>query len=118
MAAIATYDLDDLNQGATYSKQFVWKDGSGTPVNLTSYTARMQVRQSVSAPDVLLELTTENGRISLGGALGTINLTLTAAVTAPIAWRRGRYDLELIAPDGAVTRFLEGQVVVSREVTR
>lgn len=117
MAAVAEYDLE-FNQGASYTKTFTWKDGNGVAVNLTSYTARMQVRQSISATEVLLELTTENGRLTLGGSAGTIVLTLTPAVTEAITWRRGRYDLELVAPDGAVTRFLEGQIVVSREVTR
>ena len=117
MAAVAEYDLE-FNQGASYTKTFTWKDGDGVAVNLTSYTARMQVRQSVSATEVLLELTTENGRLTLGGSAGTITLALTPATTAGIVWRRGRYDLELVAPDGGVTRFLEGQIVVSREVTR
>lgn len=117
MSAIATYDLE-INQGATYSKTFTWKDGAGEPVNLTAYTARMQVRRGVSDETVLLELTTENGRLTLGGVAGTVSLNLTPTVTAAIDWRRGKYDLELVAPDGSVTRFLDGQVVVSREVTR
>lgn len=117
MAALVEYDLE-INQGASFSKTFAWKGGDGLPVSLTFYTARMQVRQSATSPDVLLELTTANGRIALGGALGTVTLSLTPAVTELIEWRRGKYDLELVAPDGGVMRFLEGQVSVSREVTR
>lgn len=112
-----THDFE-IEQGASFRLQFAWKDGLGAAVDLTSYTARMQVRASTSAPDVLLELTTENGRIALGGSAGTVTLTLTPVVTAGLDWRRGKYDLELIAPDSSVTRFLQGQVSVSREVTR
>jgi hypothetical protein len=111
------YDLEFL-QGETYTKQFIWKDSAGTAVNLTGYTARMQVRQSKASDTVLLELTTENGRITLGGAAGTIDLNLTATTTAAITWRRGLYDLELVASNGVVTRLLEGEVTVSKEVTR
>jgi hypothetical protein len=111
------YDLEIL-QGETYTKQFIWKDSAGTEVNLTGYTARMQVRQSKASDDVLLELTTANGRISLGGAAGTIDLNLSATVTAAITWKRGLYDLELVASNGVVRRLLEGEVTVSKEVTR
>jgi hypothetical protein len=111
------YDLEIL-QGETYTKQFVWKDSAGTEVNLTGYTARMQVRQSKASDTVLLELTTANGRIALGGAAGTIDLTLSATVTAAITWKRGLYDLELVASNGVVRRLLEGEVTVSKEVTR
>ena len=115
--AAAEYSFE-IEQGASFYKRVAWKDSAGVPVDLTSYTARMQVRQSVASPVVLFELTTENGRIVLGGSAGTIELRITAEDTAAIAWRRGKYDLELVAPDASVTRFLFGQVSVSFEVTR
>lgn len=111
------YDFEIL-QGETFSKQFVWKNSAGTAVNLSGYTARMQVRQSKPSDTVLLELTTQNGRITLGGAAGTIDLNLNATTTAAIDWRRGLYDLELVASNGVVKRLIEGQVTVSKEVTR
>lgn len=111
------YDLEIL-QGETYSKQFIWKDSAGVEVNLTGYTARMQVRQSKASDTVLLELTTANGRIALGGSAGTIDLSLNATTTAAITWKRGVYDLELVASNGVVKRLLEGEVTVSKEVTR
>lgn len=115
--AAAEYNFE-IEQGASFSKTVVWKDGDGAPVDLTSYAARMQVRQSVSAAEVLFEFTTENGRIALGGTAGSVTLTATAVDTAAITWRRGKYDLELVAPDNSVTRLLFGQITVSREVTR
>lgn len=107
-----------IEQGATLMKPFIWKDSDGVPVDLTGYTAKMQVRQSPQSGTVLLELSTSNGRITLGGAAGTITLALTAAITAAIAWRRGVYDIELTSGDGTVTRLLEGEIQVSKEVTR
>lgn len=113
----AKYDFT-IEQGATLPLGFSWKSDDGTAVDLTGYTARMQVRQSVGSPDVLLEATTENGLLSISAAQGKVNLLLPPSVTAAITWRRGRYDLELEAPDGTVTRLVEGSVTVSREVTR
>lgn len=113
----AQYDFT-IEQGATFVRSFVWKADDGTPVNLTGYTARMQVRQGYSAQDALLEATTENGRLQIVGASGQVTLTLTAEDTGAIDWRRGRYDLELVAPDGTVKRLVEGVISISREITR
>lgn len=115
--AAGTYDFE-IEQGTTFNKEFIWKDVNGDPVNLSGYTARMQVRGTVSSADVLLSMTTENSRITLGGAAGTIDLDLTAADTAGITWRRGVYDLELVSSNGTVTRLLQGVITISREVTR
>lgn len=115
MAAI-TYDLY-IEQGAEFTKRFIWKDSTGTPVNLTGYTARMQIRPTVGSDTVLMENTTENGRIALGGSAGTIDVTLGATITAELA-KGGVYDLELVQTADDVVRFAEGQVTLSKEVTR
>lgn len=88
------------------------------PVDLTGYTARMQLRASAAADAVLLDLTTENGGITLGATDGTITCTASAAQTAALAFSTAVYDLELVDGDGAVTRLAEGSVTLSREVTR
>lgn len=113
----ATYDFE-IEQGATLLKPIVWKDSDGNPVNLTGYTAKMQVRQNVSASDVLLELSTTNGRLSISAMSGQVTMIFSATTTAAITWSRGKYDLELTALDGTVTRLLEGEITVSKEITR
>lgn len=107
-----------IEQGATYYQPIAWKDGSGNAVNLTGYTARMQIRKTVNSTTVIIELNTENGRITLGGAAGTVTLNITAEDTADLEQFAGVYDLELEASNGFVIRLLEGQVTVSKEVTR
>lgn len=57
-------------QGSTFDFNFT-AQVNGSPWNLTSYTARMQVRPTVEASTKFLDLTTQNGRITLGGAAGT-----------------------------------------------
>lgn len=111
----AIYDFE-IEQGTTLNKRMVWKDSTGAPVNLSGYTARMQLRPSVSSDTVLLNLTTENGGITLGGATGEITLHFTAAQTAALP-KGGVYDLEVII-GGNVTRLLQGAVSLSKEVTR
>jgi hypothetical protein len=108
----------EIEQGATFNPILTWKDENDTVINLTDFTARMQIRQSVNSSTVLEELTTENGGITLGGVLGTITLLISASDTAAYTWKTGVYDLELISPTGIVTRLLQGTVIVSPEVTR
>lgn len=88
------------------------------PVDLTNYTARMHIRDSVDAASFLLELTTANGRIVVNNTTKTITLTVTATDTAAITFTSGVYDLEMVSPAGVVTRILEGNITVREEVTR
>lgn len=88
------------------------------PINLTGYTARMQIRSSVESETVLVNLTTENGGITLGGTGGTVQLLITAVATAAITWTSGVYDLELVSGSGIVTRLVSGRINVTQEVTR
>lgn len=115
--AAGKYDFY-IEQGATFNRTVVWKDSNEDPVNLTGYTARMQVRKAVTSPTTILDLTTENSKIALGGALGTITLTLAPTDTETLETFCGVYDLELQSASGFVTRLLEGQITISREVTR
>jgi hypothetical protein len=112
----STYNLS-IEQGATFRLALVWKDSEGDPVDLTGYTARMQIRPAVASTEVLLSLTSGSG-ITLGGATGAVNVLATAAQTAAIDSKKGVYDLELQSADGTVTRLLQGVVIVSPEVTR
>ncbi len=107
-----------IYQGATFRKRLVWKSPSGTPIDLTGCTARMQVRAEVESAVVLLNLTTENGGITLGGATGVIELLSAPTETATMEWDGGVWDLEVAHPNGDVTRLAQGSISVSPEVTR
>lgn len=115
-----TIELNDIN-----STEFEGYNmgGSGgyiqfrTPVDLAGFTARMQIRSSLTATTFLLELTTTNGRIAIDNALKTITLLVDAVTTAAITWKTGVYDLELVS-GGVVTQLLSGTVTVSEEATR
>ena len=108
-----------IEKGATFRLKLIWQAGNGSPVDLTGFTARMQVRKTFSSEDKLLDMTTENGDIVLGGVSGTIYITGPASDTTAIPdnIKSGVYDLELVSgPD--VKRLLEGEADISPEVTR
>ena len=106
-----------IEQGATFNLVMTWKIDN-VPVNLTNWTARLQARVDVEDTEVVLNLTTENGGITLGGALGTITLNQTAIQTALLQTGSFVYDLELISSVSSVTRLLQGELTISAEVTR
>jgi hypothetical protein len=106
-----------IPKGSTFSRTLTWKV-SGSPVNLTNYTARMQARTSAVSGTAVLDMTTANSKITLGGTAGTITLSLSATETAAITQTSLAYDLELVSAGGVVTRLVEGQIVLTPEVTR
>lgn len=111
-----TYNLN-IDQGATFERTITVKNPDGSLFDLSGYTARMQIREEIDSPDFQVELTTENGGITLGGSDGTIVLYISNAVTATFD-DEGVYDIELIAPSTKVYRVLKGKVRVDYEVTR
>lgn len=114
--AAGTLDFT-IEQGATFNLLLTWKIND-VAVNLTGYTARLAARVDVEDTETVLTLTTENGGITLGGALGTISLDRTAAQTTLLPAGTYVYDLELVAANATVTRLVQGELNISAEVTR
>ena len=118
MTCIAgTYNIT-CDQGATFSRTITWTDSARNPYNLTGYTARMHVRETANAASTITTLTTSNSRIALGGAAGTVTLTIAATDTANLTAGLYVYDLELVSGAGVVSRIIEGNFKVKAEVTR
>lgn len=105
-------------QGTTFRRELVWLDESETPVNLSGYSARMQVRASHKTATTLIELSSGNGRLIIDPTKGKIFMVLSATVTATFPAKQYVYDLEIESNDGEVLRLLEGSFTVSPEVTR
>jgi hypothetical protein len=106
-------------QGSTLGLQFTFKINK-YPVNLTGYSARMQVREFHTSLDTLISLETDGAGygITLGGKAGTIDILIPSAITEGFKAVPHVYDLELIAPNESVTRILEGTFNITPEVTR
>lgn len=115
MAGIYNFTIE---QGATFSQVWTYKDSAGAAINLTGYTARMKARQDIASTTAILDLTTENSGISLGGSAGTITLSISATATAALSAPSNLvYDLELVN-GSTVTRLVEGSIRITPEVTR
>lgn len=108
-----------IDQGADWFINFSYKNPNGTPVNITGYTAALQIRTSPLAATAVLTLTSPSSGITITGATGLLACQATAAQTALITNGKYAYDIEITAPGtGVVTRLVQGTVQVSPQVTR
>lgn len=87
------------------------------PIDLSGYTARMQIRSKLDDTTVIKELTTENGGIVLDNTYKTITITISATDTSAFTFSSAVYSLELVN-SGVVTQFVSGTVSLTKEVTR
>lgn len=117
MAATTTRRFDlEINQGATWSCTVpVYAEDGITPLALVGYTAVAQVHEPYDDSAVLHSWTVAGGTMTL--SLGQITLDVPAATSAAWTWTFGRWFLKLTAPNGAVTRLLDGAVLVDAEAS-
>lgn len=115
----AIYNFE-INQGTTFKKNIFWKNAdTNEAMNLTGYTARMQARRSYTDDTVLFDLTSTNGLIQLTPTLGKIVITIPATQTSTFTdWTRAKYSLRVTSPDGTVTRLLEGDITLAKDIIR
>jgi hypothetical protein len=130
MSLPGSYNLT-IYQGQTYTQIFVWTAGPGSagaipnsippvgasplPVDLTGYTATLQMRAYNLTTAPLYYDASSN--ITLGGVLGTIALIIPAANTETFTWWSGFYDLLLTDSSGNVTPLLNGTVTITPAVS-
>lgn len=91
-----------------------------TPFDLTGWTGRMQLREEIDCDDVILELNTTNGGLTLGGTAGTVAFFISSDDTSDILQERGFYDCELTGPglNPDTMQILSGRLRFIAEVTR
>lgn len=102
-------------QGATYDLSLTWTIG-GTAVDLTNYSAAMQVRTAANATATVFSLTNGTG-ITLGGTAGTIGINIDSTAMGAAAAGQYVYDLELNS-GSEVTRLIQGTFQIQAEVTK
>jgi len=113
--ATATYDIN-LEQGVPLSKTIYLQNPDDSIKDLTGFTAKMQLRQYVTHPDVQLELSTTNSKISIDGPLGEVTIIFSEADTRSLLFTSMDYDLFLL--NGSSTfKALYGKVYLTEAVT-
>jgi hypothetical protein len=106
-----------LEQGADLAITAVLNDFSGSPINLTGWTATLMIRQAFADPSSIVTLTNGSG-ITLGGPAGTIYIDFTGDLTSALNPGQALYDLKLIDANAIPYRPLQGSVTIVGAITR
>lgn len=104
-----------LVQGDTFNFNFS-VNIDDVPWDLSSYTAKLQVRQSTYDTNKLLDLSTSSG-ITLNN-LGEVSCTASSTITSAMPVGRWIYDFELTATDGTKTTLLQDVFIVGPQVSQ
>lgn len=103
-----------IEQGADFALSFTLKE-DGSAKDLSSYSARAQMRTKKSSTDIAATFTCTVTNASEG----KFTMKLSNATTKDLSAGTYFYDIELFtASDANVTRLLEGTATVTAEVTR
>ena len=116
-----------VEQGATTNIQLKWEDESGS-IDLSGYSAKMQLRPTIDSSTVYLTLSSslniDGTGLNMSGSdgetavqSGSIGIYISAATSSLLNFETAYYDLEMMSGN-EVTRLLEGQVKLSKNVTR
>ena len=104
---VTVVDVNTVNFNAISAAAYSTYTSGGylvynSPVDLTGYTANMDIKNRVGGT-LIMSLTNVNGGILLSTVTKTITLVIAAAVTDVATWRTATYDLDLVSPTGVVT---------------
>ncbi len=99
-----------IEAGATFHRDLVYTNEDGSLFDLTGYSAKLQIRPTVSSSTLTLEVIP-----TIDVPTATISWDFTATQTAALTG--GVYAVEL-TKSPTVIRLVEGDVVVSPEVVR
>ena len=120
-----------IEQGSTVDFEIVYKDSNSDPIDLTLYTARMQIRPSIGSDIVHMTLSSSLGPCGTGLNMsgsnsanpptsGSIGIFISAASSSLLDFNEAVYDLEIASGSGNcanVTRILQGKVKLSKNTT-
>ena len=122
-----------IEQGASLDFEVQYLDSEGNPVDLSGYSARMQIRPSTDSSTIYVTLSSslqpDGTGLNLSGShslkpptSGSIGIFISSCTSSVFNFNDAVYDLELFVPyDGGcsyVTRLIQGPVRLSKEVTR
>lgn len=93
------------------------------PVDMSGYTARMSIRQTIESNTVIDSFSTSDARLpNTGIVLDFVNklirVKIADSVTEDYNFRNAYYSLEAIDPLGKVTRVAFGRISCTLDVTR
>jgi hypothetical protein len=116
MAASTQLNID---QYATFATSFTWQTKSnGLAVNLTGFTAALQIRRHPKDVDSIISLQSPSTGISIVPEIGKVFVEIPAEVTGALVPGKYVWDLVLTSAATKKRRLVGGIAVVKVGVTR
>ena len=119
-----------IEQGSTLNFEIQYKDSNSNPIDLTGYSGKMQIKSDYADNSPITYITlssslaTDGTGLNFSGSNGTtplssgsIGIVISAESSSLFTFNTAKYDLELTY-GSTVTRILEGNIKLSKEVTR
>jgi hypothetical protein len=119
-----------IEQGVTTIFEVQYKDANNNPVNLSGYSGRMQIKSNyadnspITYATISSSLHADGTGLNFSGsnnvtspASGAIGVYISATTSSAFTFDQAKYDLEIYS-GSVVIRLLEGNIKLSKEVTR
>lgn len=112
-----------VEQGATTQFNVVYTDAAGSPINISDYHARMQIRETIDSSTIIacfsssLQPDGSGLRFNTPLTSGSFDVYISAATSSLFNFETAVYDIEFISAS-IVTRLLQGTIALSKEVTK
>ena len=113
-----------IEQDTTLDFDVEYKDSTNTAIDLSDYTARMQIKDKIGGSTTYItlssSLTPDNTGLNFEEASsGKIKVFISANSSSALDFSKAVYDLEIASGSTypIVTRLLQGNITLDKEVT-
>ena len=113
-----------IEQGSTVNFSIIYKDSTGSPIDLTSYNSKMQIKPYLGAPTTIATLSSslnvDGTGLDMSNAVsGSIGVYISSCTSSLFTFDEAVYDLDIVSGSSCpvVNRILEGKIKLSKEVT-
>ena len=98
--AASKYDFT-IEQGSSFKISVIYKDGSGTPVDLTGWCARLVWKTNTNTTQIFTSTNIDYSvyKFTIDPPVGKLTLMMPAHTTNSFNFNTAKYDLELQSPD-------------------
>lgn len=108
-----------IDQYATFLTSFTWQTKStGLPVNLTGYTAALQIRHTAKDVASVISLSSPTSGLVIDALTGKVNVEISSTATGALTPGKYVWDLVLTSASTTKKRLVGGIATVLVGVTR
>jgi hypothetical protein len=106
---VVDYEIE-IYKGRDFDLTFQWLDPEDTPIDVTGYRARVEIKDEFNPSIIRVifdsESVEKDGTIEITGTEGKFRLLMTAEKSVDMQWKKGRYDFYLEDPSGNHPHFI------------